>query len=289
MLSSTKSMSAVCAVILHTLLNAPMIASFQMQNVNVNHNSVTVNNGFVVKKNLVGLRASNNNEDDYDFDMSRRSAFQNTVGNAAVTLLASTAAMFPGMAMAEEEAAAAVMVEFTVQNLDGEEGKTGKVVIRTRPDWAPKGAARFEELADKKFWDGCRIFRVLPGFVSQFGINGDPTTQSYWRSKSLKDDPVKVSNKRGTVVFATSGPNTRTTQMFINTGDRNDFLDKQGFSPCGEVVEGMDIVDRFYSGYGEGAPSGKGPNQGTIQSRGNEYLQSSFPKLTYFSKATIVK
>ena len=104
----------------------------------------------------------------------------------------------------------------------------------------------------------CRFFRVLPGFVSQFGVNGNPDTMSYWRSKNLRDDPVKVSNKRGTVVFATAGPNSRTTQIFINTGERNSFLDKSGFSPFGEVVSGMDVVDRFYSGYGEGAPQGKG-------------------------------
>ena len=104
----------------------------------------------------------------------------------------------------------------------------------------------------------CRFFRVLPGFVSQFGINGDPNTMSYWRSKNLRDDPFKVSNKRGTVVFATAGPNSRTTQIFINTGDRNSFLDKSGFTPFGEVVSGMDVVDQFYKGYGEGAPQGKG-------------------------------
>lgn len=191
------------------------------------------------------------------------------------------------LALAADEEAAGKLIEFEVQNLDGIEGNTGKFVIRMRPDWAPKGVQRFEELTEKKFWDNCRIFRVLPGFVAQFGINGDPQTQGIWRSRALTDDPVKVTNARGTVVFATAGPNTRTTQIFINTRDQgNGFLDKQGFSPIGEVVSGMDVVDKFYSGYGEGAPSGKGPNQGLIQAKGNEYLEKSYPKLSYFSSAT---
>jgi len=176
------------------------------------------------------------------------------------------------------------LIEFEVANLDGVEGQTGKFVIQTRPSWAPIGAKRFEDLVEKDFWKGDRIFRVLPGFVSQFGINGDPTVQSFWRSQSMADDPVRVSNARGTVVFATSGKNTRTTQMFVNTNQKgNSFLDNQGFSPVGEVISGMDVVDRFYSGYGEGAPSGKGPNQGLIQAKGNAYLETAYPKLSYFS------
>lgn len=136
------------------------------------------------------------------------------------------------------------------------------------------------------FYDNCRFFRVLPGFIAQFGINGDPTVMSRWRSSSIPDDPVKVSNTRGTVVFATAGKNTRTTQIFINTRNQgNNFLDGQGFSPFGEVISGMDVVDKLFSGYGEGAPSGKGPNQGLIQAKGNEYLESSYPKLSYISKA----
>lgn len=147
-----------------------------------------------------------------------------------------------------------------------------------------------QELTENKFFAGCRIFRVLPGFVSQFGISGDPDVQSKWRSSSIPDDPVKVSNTRGTVVFATSGPNSRTTQIFFNTGERgNAFLDKQGFSPFGQVIEGMDLVDKFYAGYGEGAPQGKGPNQGLIQAKGNAYLESSYPKLSYIQDAKLAK
>jgi peptidyl-prolyl cis-trans isomerase A (cyclophilin A) len=143
-----------------------------------------------------------------------------------------------------------------------------------------------QELTEEKFFDETRIFRVLPGFVSQFGINGNPEVQSKWRSKSIPDDPVKVSNERGTVVFATAGANSRTTQIFFNTRtEGNTFLDKQGFSPFGQVLEGMDIVDQLYSGYGEGAPAGKGPNQGLIQAKGNAYLKDSYPKLSYIQQA----
>jgi len=179
------------------------------------------------------------------------------------------------------------VIEFTVNNLsDGSNG--GVIQIKLHPEWAPKGVARFEELTNDNFWAGCRIFRVLPGFVAQFGVNGDPKLQAKWRTP-ISDDPPKVSNDRGTVVFATSGKNTRTTQLFINTNKNgNGFLDKQGFSPIGEVIKGMDIVDKLYAEYGEGAPSGKGPNQGLIQAKGNEYLESSFPKLSYFKSAKIL-
>jgi peptidyl-prolyl cis-trans isomerase A (cyclophilin A) len=149
---------------------------------------------------------------------------------------------------------------------------------------------RPQELVEKGFYNDCRFFRVLPGFIAQFGITGDPTVMSKWRSSSIPDDPVRVSNLRGTVVFATGGPNTRTTQIFVNTRDQgNGFLDKQGFSPFGEVIEGMDIIDKLYAGYGEGAPSGKGPNQGLIQAKGNEYLVSQYPKLSYISKSTFTE
>ena len=143
-----------------------------------------------------------------------------------------------------------------------------------------------QELTDIGFWKDCRFFRVLPGFIVQFGINGNPKVQEKWRSANISDDPVKVSNERGTVVFATAGPNTRTTQLFINTRDQgNGFLDKQGFAPIGRVIEGMDVVDQMYAGYGEGAPQGRGPNQGRIQLQGNSYLTESYPKLTYIQKA----
>uniref|UniRef100_A0A7S4AC06 peptidylprolyl isomerase n=1 Tax=Pseudo-nitzschia australis TaxID=44445 RepID=A0A7S4AC06_9STRA len=180
------------------------------------------------------------------------------------------------------------IVEIQVNNLDG--GESGTIKIQMKPDWAPRGVARFEELISNGFYDNCRFFRVLPGFISQFGITGDPSVMSKWRSSSIPDDPVKVTNSRGTVVFATAGPNTRTTQIFINTrAQGNAFLDKQGFSPFGVVLEGMDVVDKLYAGYGEGAPGGKGPNQALIQKKGNSYLTESYPNLSYISKATIAE
>lgn len=201
------------------------------------------------------------------------------------SILATSTLLSPMLASAADDDQVGKLIEFQVENLDGEAGKVGKFVIKTRPDWAPNGVARFEELASNSFWDECRIFRVIPNFISQFGINGDPAIQAKYRTP-IKDDVVKVSNARGTVVFATAGPNTRTTQLFVNTNPNgNSFLDKQGFSPIGEVVEGMAVVDAFYSGYGEGAPGGKGPNQGLIQSKGNEYLIPGYPKLSYISKA----
>ncbi len=134
--------------------------------------------------------------------------------------------------------------------------------------------------------DGARFFRVLPGFVVQFGIPGDPAVAREWREARIADDPVRQSNTRGAVTFATAGPNTRTSQVFINLAD-NTSLDRMGFAPFGTVVEGMDIVESLHSGYGEGAPHGRGPDQGRIQSQGNAYLEKEFPKLDYIVKATI--
>jgi len=131
-----------------------------------------------------------------------------------------------------------------------------------------------------------RFFRVIPNFMAQFGIHGNPSVMSAWRTAQIKDDPVKGSNTRGMVVFATAGPNTRTTQLFINFKD-NSSLDKQGFAPFGEVTKGMDVVDKIFDGYGEGAPRGKGPEQGRIQNEGNAYLTKDFPKMDYIKTATI--
>jgi peptidyl-prolyl cis-trans isomerase A (cyclophilin A) len=171
----------------------------------------------------------------------------------------------------------------------------GAFTITVHRDWAPKGADRFFNLVKNGYYDDCRFFRVIEGFMVQLGINGTPDVQSVWREAKLTDDPVKESNKRGYVTFATAGANTRTTQFFINFGD-NSRLDKPGacgpgcaFAPIGEVSAGMDIVDSLYSGYGEGAPSGRGPAQGRIQTEGNAYLTKDFPKLDYVKKATIEK
>ena len=120
----------------------------------------------------------------------------------------------------------------------------------------------------------------------QFGINADPKISGVWREARIKDDPVRQSNKRGLITFATAGPNTRTTQVFINFAD-NKMLDRQGFAPFGQIVSGMSVVDALYSGYGEGAPGGQGPEQGRIQQEGNAYLVREFGKLDYIKKATI--
>jgi peptidyl-prolyl cis-trans isomerase A (cyclophilin A) len=165
----------------------------------------------------------------------------------------------------------------------------GVIVIDVHRDWAPIGADRFYNLVKNGFYDDTRFFRVLDGFMAQIGINGNPAIQSNWRNATITDDPVKQSNKRGFVTYAKSGaPNSRSTQIFINYRD-NSSLDRQGFAPFGEVTTGMDIVDKLYSGYGEGAPGGSGPEQGKIQMEGNAYLTKSFPKLDYIKKATVEK
>ena len=165
----------------------------------------------------------------------------------------------------------------------------GLVVIEVHRDWAPLGADRFYNLVKNGFYDDVRFFRVIDGFMAQFGIHGNPAVATAWRGAQIKDDPVKQSNKRGYVVFATGGPNTRTTQLFINFGDNSRSLDGQGFAPFGQVVTGMDVVDQIYNGYGEGAPNGRGPDQTRLQMEGNAYLNKDFPKMDYIKTATIAK
>jgi peptidyl-prolyl cis-trans isomerase A (cyclophilin A) len=157
----------------------------------------------------------------------------------------------------------------------------GTFVIEITRAWAPRGADRFYNLVRAGFFDGTRFFRVVPGFIVQFGINGNPAVSARWRAATIPDDPVIRHNTRGTLTFATSGENSRTTQMFINFGD-NTRLDASGFAPLGRVVQGMDVVDRIYAAYGET------PNQGLIQMRGNAYLAAQFPKLDTIARATIV-
>jgi peptidyl-prolyl cis-trans isomerase A (cyclophilin A) len=165
----------------------------------------------------------------------------------------------------------------------------GPVVITVHRAWAPMGADRFYNLVKNGFYDDTRFFRVLDDFMAQIGINGTPSIQSSWRNATIQDDPVKQSNKRGFVTFAKTGaPNSRSTQIFINFKD-NSSLDKSGFAPFGEVTSGMETIDKLYSGYGEGAPSGRGPEQGRLQSEGNAYLAKDFPKLDFIKKATIEK
>ncbi len=162
----------------------------------------------------------------------------------------------------------------------------GPFVLEIHRDWAPNGADRFYNLVKNGFYDNDRFFRVISGFMVQFGINGDPQISAVWQNANISDDPVRVGNQRGYITFATAGPNTRTTQVFINYAD-NRALDRQGFSPFGHVVSGMNVVDALYSGYGEGAPQGQGPEQDRVQKEGNAYLMRNFPKLDYVKKATI--
>ncbi len=162
----------------------------------------------------------------------------------------------------------------------------GSFEVSVTRAWAPQGADRFYHLVKSGFYDGARFFRVLPGFVVQFGIPADPEVARTWRSARIKDDPVTQSNKQGMVTFATAGPGTRTTQVFINLAD-NANLDGMGFAPFGRITAGMDVVANLHSGYGEGAPHGRGPDQGRIQTEGNAYLERDFPKLDYIQKATV--
>jgi len=158
----------------------------------------------------------------------------------------------------------------------------GPFVIEVHRAWAPKGADRFYNLVKHGYYDGCRFFRVVPKFIAQFGINGDPKIQSAWFKANIPDDPVTQSNKRGFITFATAGPNSRTTQLFINFRD-NPGLDSRGFAPFGQVISGLEIVDKINAEYGEL------PDQGRIQAEGNRYLTKAFPKLDYIKKAAVVK
>lgn len=167
------------------------------------------------------------------------------------------------------------------------ETSKGPFVIQVHRSWAPHGADRFYNLVKHGFFDNDRFFRVISGFMVQFGINGDPKVMEAWRPAMLPRDPVKQSNKRGYITYAMgASPDTRTTQVFINFGD-NSNLDGMGFAPFGQVTSGMNVVDKIYSGYGEGAPRGRGPEQGRIQMEGNAYLMKAFPKMDYIKTATI--
>lgn len=163
-------------------------------------------------------------------------------------------------------------------NLSGEP-TTAKAVLEVYPHWAPIGAQHFDDLISQhKFYDECRFFRVVNDFVVQFGIHGNPAVQEKVKHDVLKDDPVKETNALGTISYATSGTDTRTTQLFINTRSKgNAGLDKQGFAPFGKVVEGMEHVLRINSEYAQQ------PTQGRIQREGNAYLNEKFPRLSYIA------
>ncbi len=172
-----------------------------------------------------------------------------------------------------------VLIDFYIGNLDGEPGQTGVFTVQTKPSWSSLGAKRVEELTVDHFWDENRFFRVIDNFIAQWGISGDNSMNQKW-AKPIKDEGVNESNKRGTVTFAMAGPGTRSHQLYINYKD-NKYLDGEGFAPIGKVVEGMSVVDRIYSGYGQQ------PNQGRIRKEGNAYLEEDFPKLSYIMKAVL--
>ncbi len=180
-------------------------------------------------------------------------------------------------AAAREQSPAEYSVEFNTTK--------GSIIIDVHRAWAPRGADRFYNLVKLGYYDGVAFFRVVGGFVAQFGIHGTPEVNRAWKTDRIEDDPVRESNTRGRVTFATSGPNSRTTQVFLNLGN-NQTLDRMGFAPFGEVRD-MATADRLHSGYGDGPPSGRGPVQGRIQSEGNAYLKAEFPEIDFINTARV--
>jgi peptidyl-prolyl cis-trans isomerase A (cyclophilin A) len=168
------------------------------------------------------------------------------------------------------------------------ETSKGNVVVEANRAWAPRGVDRFHELVRMGYFTQGRFFRMVPGFVAQFGVHRDYDVHTVWRTLFIVDDPPKEKNLRGTLAFAQSGPNTRATEIFINLAD-NAILDDQRFVPFAKVIQGMDVVDQFYSGYGELRPEGTFIDPGAVEEGGNAYLVPRFPKLDYIKRATILK
>jgi peptidyl-prolyl cis-trans isomerase A (cyclophilin A) len=204
---------------------------------------------------------------------------------AAVAILStsckkSDAPANPPAAASNEQAPDTVRVRF--------ETTKGPFVVEAYRAWSPHGVDRFYQLAKSGFYNDIRFYRVIGGFMAQFGMSGDPKLTAAWKDRPIPDDPVAHTNERGTVTFAATGnPNSRTTQLFVNYRD-NSNLDGMGFAPIGRVTEGMAVVDSLYSGYGEGAPDGNGPDQIRAMAEGNSYLDSGFPKLDRVTKATLI-
>jgi peptidyl-prolyl cis-trans isomerase A (cyclophilin A) len=167
------------------------------------------------------------------------------------------------------------------------ETTAGDFVVKVERAWSPAGVDRLHDLVARGYYDHVAIYRVIHGFVAQFGIHGNPQIASKWRMAHIPDDQVLASNKKKTLTFAMAGPNTRTTQLFINLKN-NRPLDTMGFAPVGKVVSGWRAVKALYSGYGEGAPKGYGPDQIRLRDEGNEYLKARFPDLDYIVSATVL-
>src|SRR6266446_2222526 len=184
-------------------------------------------------------------------------------------------------ALLKEQAPETFRVKFTTTR--------GDFVVTVNRAWAPNGADRFYSLVEHHFFDNASFFRVHPGFIVQFGISAYPPVSAAWSNATIKDDPVKESNKMNFVTFATAGPNTRTTQLFINLVD-NSRLDKDGFAPFGKVTEGINVVEMLYEGYGEiPAMGGPGPEPGDIERLGKAYIDKSFPKLDSIKSTTLIE
>jgi len=162
----------------------------------------------------------------------------------------------------------------------------GPFVVEVSRAWAPRGADHFYDLVKTGFYDGARFYRVVRNYVAQFGIAADPAANRLWASTGIPDDPVKESNRKGTLSYAMRGPGTRSTQVFINLKD-NRPLDKDGFAPFGRVVSGMDVVESLYNFYGDMAPRGGGPDPKMIETQGNQYLETRFPRLDFIQKTVI--
>jgi len=168
------------------------------------------------------------------------------------------------------------------------ETSKGDFVVEVTRAWSPRGADRFHELLRMRYFDEGRFFRVVPGFIAQFGIHRDFNVHATWRELAIADDPPREKNLRGTLAFAQSGPNTRATEVFINLKD-NPELDDQDFTPFGRITEGVEIIDTLYSGYGELSPQGKGPDAGRAENEANEYIVPRFPKLDYIKRARFLE
>jgi peptidyl-prolyl cis-trans isomerase A (cyclophilin A) len=206
---------------------------------------------------------------------------QNPTTTKAPTSVKSTAPYDPALLhppQLADQAPATFQVKFTTTR--------GSFVVTVTRAWAPLGADRFYNLVKHHFYDGASFFRVLKGFVAQFGISPYPAVTTAWEKSYIADDPVTHSNKRSYVVFATSGPNTRTTQLFINLAD-NLSLDARGFAPFGQVTQGMAVVDSLYQGYGEGGMPGGGPDQEQMEKQGKPYIDKGWPKLDSITRASL--
>lgn len=165
----------------------------------------------------------------------------------------------------------------------------GPFVVEVMREWAPHGADRFYNLVKMGYFTDVAFFRVVSGFMAQFGIHGDPAIVAKWKKATIPDDPVKQSNQRGFMTYAASrAPNSRTTQVFVNYTN-NARLDGMRFAPFGRVIQGMDVLDILYADYGDGPPSGRGPNQMHLESQGNQYLRARFPNLDYIKSATLIE